>query len=37
MSSDKNLIANILYEAKNYNEFDDIEKLVEIGSDELCG
>ena len=33
MSSDKNLIANILYEAKNYNDFDDIEKLVEIGDD----
>lgn len=33
MSSDKNLIANILYEAKNYNDFDDIERLVEVGTD----
>lgn len=33
MTQVKNLIANILYEAKNYNDFDDIEKLVEIGTD----
>lgn len=33
MNDTKNLIANILYEAKNYNDFDDIEKLVEIDTD----
>lgn len=33
MTDIKNLIANILYEAKNYNDFDDIEKLVEIDTD----
>lgn len=33
MTQAKNLIANILYEAKSYNDFDDIEKLVEVGTD----
>ena len=33
MSDSKNLLSQILFEAKSYNSFDDIEKLVEIGTD----
>lgn len=33
MEDKKNLLAKILYEAKSYNNFEDIEKLVEKGMD----
>lgn len=33
MDDKKNLLAKILYEAKSYNKFEDIEKLVEKGLD----
>lgn len=33
MEDKKNLLAKILYEAKSYNNFEDIEKLVEKGLD----
>lgn len=33
MSKSDNLIKNFLYEAKNYSRFEDIEKLVEVGTD----
>lgn len=33
MKESKNLLSQILFEAKSYNTFNDIEKLVEIGTD----
>jgi hypothetical protein len=33
MKETKNLLSQILYEAKSYNSFSDIEKLVEVGTD----